>query len=99
MRRPGTQGPGCVLKGSAHTNSSTRLYSAASGTEYDIVLEDFDIAALELPAKRGERARVSIDYPFKASGYIDLDAGVVETDGRLELLPGHLWLDPHSTVR
>ncbi len=99
LRQPVARGPGCLLSGSAHTSSWTRLYTAATGTDYNLVLEDFDVAALELPAKRGERARLSIDYPFRASGYIDLDAGVVETDGRLDILPGHLWLDPHSTVR
>jgi hypothetical protein len=87
-----------VLSGSAGTNGWTRLYSHAGGSDYSVTLEDFDVASLELPAKRGERARMSIDYPFKASGYIDLDAGVIETEGRIDLLPGHLWLDPHSTV-
>jgi len=97
MRRPVARGAGCALSGSAKTNF-TRLYTAASGTDYDLVLEDFDVVALELPAKRGERAKLSIDYPFKASGYIDWDSGVVETSGRIDLVPGHLWLHPQSPV-
>ena len=89
---------GCVLSGSAHTSGWTRLYTDAGGPEYHVTLTDFDIATLELPAKRGERARVSVEYPFKASGYIDLDAGVVETAGRIELVAGQVWLDPQSNV-
>ena len=96
-RQPVARAPGCVFSGSANTNS-TVLYTAASGTDYDLVLEDFDVVALELPSKRGERAKLAIDYPFKASGYIDWDSGVVETDGRVELVPGHVWLKPQSRV-
>ncbi|HEX2872996.1 MAG TPA: hypothetical protein VHP33_17160 [Polyangiaceae bacterium] len=96
-RRPVTRGPDCRLSGSAATGW-TRLYTAATGEDHSLVLADFDVAALELPVTRGERARVSIDHPFKASGYVDLDAGVVRTAARIELLAGHLWLDPQSIV-
>lgn len=96
-RRPVKQTPGCVLSGSAHSGW-TRLYTDAGGPEYQVTLTDFDVTKLELPATRGERARISVEYPFKASGYIDLDAGVVETEGRIDLVPGQVWLDPQSDV-
>jgi hypothetical protein len=97
-RRPVTRSSGCQLSGSASTGR-TRLYTGAAGAEHSLVLEDFDVATLELPATRDERARLSIDYPFKASGYVDLDAGVVRTATRVDVLPGHLWLDSQTIVR
>jgi hypothetical protein len=60
---------------------------------------DFDVALLELPEQAGERAKLSIDYPFRTSGYIDSDANVVVTAARIDLLRGSLWLDARTPVR
>lgn len=98
-RRPVTRGSGCAFRGSAWSNSWIKLYPSAIATDFDLMLEDFDVAQLELPKARDQRAKLSIDYPFKASGYIDFDSSVIETDARIDLLPKHVWLNPRSIVR
>jgi hypothetical protein len=89
---------GCVLNGTAAT-SWTKLFSSAEGERYDVVLEDFDVLSLELPTRPDGRAKLSVDYPFQASGFIDLDSGAITTAIKIELVPGHIWLDPGTSVR
>ncbi|HYP74444.1 MAG TPA: hypothetical protein VER12_00730 [Polyangiaceae bacterium] len=98
-RRPVTRGSGCAFRGSAWSNGWLKLYTDATGQDFNFVLEDFDVIELELPARRDQRAKLSIDYPFKASGYIEPDSQIIETDARVDLVPKHLWLNTHSGVR
>ena len=97
-RRATASTPACVFSGSAESTSWTKLYDEATGSDFRFLLEDFDVASLELPQRTGQRARVLIDYPFKASGYVDADS-VLVTAARVDLLPRHLWLDPDSSVQ
>lgn len=77
----------------------TRLFSGAEGQRYDAVLDDFDVISLELPARPDGRAKLTVDYPFHASGYIDLDSGSITTANKIDLVPGHIWLGPSTPVR
>jgi hypothetical protein len=97
-RRPVAQRNPCVLSGSVET-TWTRLYADATAPEYVVTLADFDVVDLELSKRSDQRLKITIDYPFQASGYVDADAGLIETTRRFELLKQHLWLDPGTTVR
>lgn len=96
---PTTQIEPCVFRGSLYT--SGKLYSQATGGTAIVELSSSNpvqLERLELPTVRGGRVKVSVAFPIEIEAYMDENEKVVETDKRLDIVPGHAWFDPNTPL-
>lgn len=57
-----------------------------------------EIAALDPAATPDGRARVELSWPVRASWWLEADATPFELGARVDLVPGHVWLEPGTDV-
>ncbi|MBK9260610.1 MAG: hypothetical protein IPM54_12400 [Polyangiaceae bacterium] len=94
-----TQLEPCIFSGSLRTVAL--LYAQAAGGQAIAQLDErgaVQIDRLELPSTPDGRARVVVGYPIHMEAYIDENEHVVQIDERVDVVPGHVWLDPGRVV-
>lgn len=96
---PTTQIAPCVFRGSLLAGNL--LYSQAAGGRAIAQLDERAavlIDRLELPSTPGGRAKVIVRSPIQLEAYIENDAHIVEINRRVDVVSGHVWLDPGTRV-
>ncbi len=95
-----TQPEPCVFRGSLRTTGL--LYPQATGGQGIVQLSGYDVVQidrLELPTAPDERAKVVVTSPIQIEAYIEENEKVVQIDTRVDIVPGHVWLDQRRPVR
>jgi hypothetical protein len=89
----------CIYRGSLLTNGP--LYSLVNQLDETASLEangSVQLDRLELPSPPGNRAKVVVRSPIQMEVYIDEETYIMQLDKRVEVVPGHVWLDPGTDV-
>jgi hypothetical protein len=90
----------CVFRGSLLASAS--LYAQPTGGAPIASLDArgvVEVERLELPAARGGRAKVVLRAPIEVEAYLDESAAPLRLDRQIDLVPGHIWLDPGAEAR